>query len=171
MNRSDFRRLFRYSDNCWALLRDTLSNVPQASETCDTPFGTTSQWNTVRLLLAHSIGAEERLITVRLLRHPFLITYEERAPMDWEGLFRDHQTIRAATYAYLDGLTDADVEDETEVWRIAHGALTRADVLFHIINHENYHRGQVVMALQRHGIDPPNFDYILLKESIGEADS
>jgi len=37
-------------------------------------------------------------------------------------------------------------------------------VFFHIIHHENYHRGQVIMALQRFGVDPPNFDYILLAD-------
>jgi uncharacterized damage-inducible protein DinB len=164
MNKTDFRRLFRYSDNCWSLLGETLATVPHASETWNTRFDTTSQWNTVRLLLAHSIGAEERLITLRLQNHSLPVLYEERAASDWEGLYRDHQTIRAATYAYLDFLTDAAVEEETEVWRIAHSALTRADILFQILNHENYHRGQVVMALQRLGIDPPNFDYVLLKE-------
>ena len=163
MNQTDFRRLFRYSDRCWSLLGETLATVPHTSETWNTQFDTTSQWNTVRLLLAHSMGAEERLITVRLQNQSLPVIYEERAASDWEGLYQDHQAIRAATYAYLDSLTDATLEDETEVWRIAHTALTRADILFHILNHENYHRGQVVMALQRLGIDPPNFDYVLLK--------
>lgn len=104
------------------------------------------------------------MVTVRLQNHSLSVVYEERAAPDWEGLYRDHQTIRAATYAYLDSLTDAAVAEETEVWRIAHRALTRADILFHVLNHENYHRGQVVMVLQRFGIDPPNFDYVLLKE-------
>lgn len=164
MNKTDFRRLLRYSDNCWSLLRETLAAVPTASEAWNTPFDTTSQWNTIRLLLAHSIGAEERLITVRLQNQPLPASYEERAAPDWEGLYRDHQTVRKATYAYLDSLTDAAVEEETEVWRLADRALTQADLLFQVLNHENYHRGQVVMALQRLGIDPPNFDYILLKE-------
>jgi len=163
MNKSDFRRLFHYSDNCWSLLGETLATGPLVSQTWNTRFDTTSQWNTVRLLLAHTIGAEERLITVRLQSISLPVGYEERAALDWEGLYRDHQTIRAATYAYLDFLTDAAVEEETE-WRIGHSALTRADILFHILNHENYHRGQVVMQLQRLGIDPPNFDYVLLKE-------
>lgn len=163
MNKTDFRRLFRYSDTCWSLLGDTLTTAPQASEAWNTRFDTTSQWNTVRLLLAHSIGAEERLVTVRLQNHSLPVPYEERAAAEWEGLYRDHQTVRAATYSYLDSLTDAAVEDETEVWRIGDRPLTRADILFHILNHENYHRGQVVMALQRLGIDPPNFDYVLLK--------
>ncbi len=164
MNKTDFRRLFRYSDNCWFLLGETLATVPHASEVWNTPFDTTSQWNTVRLLLAHSIGAEERLITLRLQNHSLPVIYEERAAWDWEGLYRDQKTIRTATYAYLDTLTDVAVEETTEVARIADRTQTRSDILFHILNHENYHRGQVVMAFQRLGIDPPNFDYVFLKE-------
>src|SRR5690349_3664820 len=126
MNKTDFYRLFRYSDNCWSLLGETLASIPHASELWNTPFDTTSQWNTIRLLLAHTLGAEERLITLRLQNNSLPVTYEERAASDWEGLYRDHQTIRAATYASLDALTDADLEDETEVWRIADRALSRA---------------------------------------------
>lgn len=106
------------------------------------------------------------MITLRLQKHPLPVIYVERAASDWEGLYRDHQTIRAATYAYLDLLTDAEVEEEKEVWQTSSGGLTRADVLWHILNHENYHRGQVIMTLQRMGLDPPNFDYVLLKASL-----
>ena len=170
MNKADFHRLFRYSDNCWRLLGKTLATHPPTSATWDTPFNTTSRWNTIRVLLAHSIGAEERLITVRLQNHSLPVTYEERAASDWEGLYRDHQTIRTATYAYLDSLTDTEVGDEKEVWRVQDSILTRSDILFHILNHENYHRGQVVMRLQQLGIDPPNFDYVLLKSAANETD-
>jgi uncharacterized damage-inducible protein DinB len=170
MNKADFHRLFRYSDNCWSLLGETLATNLQASDKWDTPFDTTSRWNTIRVLLAHSIGAEERLITVRLQNHSLPVTYEERAASDWDGLYRDHLTVRAATYAYLDSLTDTEVDDEKEVWRLHRGALTRSDVLFHILNHENYHRGQVVMRLQQLGMDPPNFDYVILKSTANETD-
>ena len=163
MNKTDFRRLFRYSDNCWTLLGETLMTHPHASEIWNTPFETTSQWNTVRLLLVHSIGAEERLVAMRLQNQGLSAPYEERAALDWADLYRDYQSVRGATYAYLDSLTDAAVEDETEACRIAGVPLTRADALFHILNHENYHRGQAVMALQRLGVDPPNFDYVFLK--------
>lgn len=163
MNKADFCRLLHHSDNCWRLLGEILATGLPAAEQWETPFETTSQWNTIRLLLAHSIGAEERWITLRLQKQPLPVVYEERAAPDWNGLYQDHQTIREATYAYLNSLTDAEVEEEKEVWINDYRALTRADVLFHILNHENYHRGQVVMALQRLGMDPPNFDYAFLK--------
>jgi uncharacterized damage-inducible protein DinB len=170
MNRTDFRRLFAYSDNCWRLLGETLATCPDVWEK---PFETTSHWNTVRLLLAHTIGAEERWITLRLQNLPLPVIYEQRAALEWSGLYRDHQTVRAATYAYVERLTSAELEEEKSVemgqgeYRVR---LTRADMLFHILNHENYHRGQVITALQRFGVDPPNFDYVLLKENARPID-
>jgi len=164
MNRSDFRKLYAYSDNCWRLLGETLTANPTA---WDASFQTTSHWNSIRLLLAHSIAAEERLISVRLQNYSLPQSYEARAAATWDGLHNDQQAIRAATYAYLDSLSDEEIEEEAPVLPgMGGGALTRCDVLFHIINHENYHRGQVITSLQRIGIDPPNFDYVLLKASV-----
>ncbi|MBC8143000.1 MAG: hypothetical protein H7Y38_16370 [Armatimonadetes bacterium] len=37
---------------------------------------------------------------------------------------------------------------------------------FHILNHENYHRGQIIARLQQHGVEVPNFDYLFLKPSL-----
>jgi len=163
MNRSNFRKQLAYSDNCWRLLDETL---PASLELWDRPFETTSRWNTIRLLLAHMIGAEERWIGLRLQNIPLPVNYEERPAPTWEALYADHKAIRAATYAYLEQLTDAQLNDDTPVeltrWSQPIG-LSYADILFHILNHENYHRGQVITALQRFGMDPPDFDYVFLK--------
>ncbi len=37
------------------------------------------------------------------------------------------------------------------------------DVLFHIINHSTYHRGQIASELKHCGIEPLNTDYIFYK--------
>ena len=159
MNRSDFHTLFTYSDKCWALLGETL---PAAPEAWDTPFETTSAWNSVRMLLAHCVGAEERIVTLRLKNLALPVPYEDRAAADWTSLYEDHKTVRAATYSYITSLTDMQFE-ETVPSLAGRTDLTRADALFQILNHENYHRGEVITVLQRLGIDPPNFDYVLLK--------
>jgi len=163
MNKADFLRLFRYSDNCWDRLGDLFAATPGMADAWNTPFDTVSKWNTVRLLLAHSIGAEQRLVTTRLLHQPRSVPYEDHAASDWPDLLRDHQTTRADSYDYLESLTDLELEDDEEVWKLNGISLTRVDILFQILNHENYHRGQVVMALQRLGLDPPDFDYVLLR--------
>ncbi|RMA58046.1 DinB family protein [Ulvibacter antarcticus] len=38
-----------------------------------------------------------------------------------------------------------------------------ADILFHIINHSTYHRGQIVSALKLEGVSPAVTDYIFFK--------
>ncbi len=37
------------------------------------------------------------------------------------------------------------------------------DILFHIINHSTYHRGQIAADLRQHGIEPVVTDYIFYK--------
>jgi uncharacterized damage-inducible protein DinB len=165
MIRTDYLKLFAYSDNCWRLLGETLATAPDA---WDVSFETTSQWNSIRLLLAHCVAAEERLVTLRLRNRPLPIPYEQFAADGWDGLYSDQQAIRAETYAYLASLSDSEIEGAEIVVpaTVERGAWTRSDVLFHVLNHENYHRGQVIMVLQRLGYDPPNFDYVLLRPSM-----
>ena len=161
MTIADFRRLFTYSDNCRALLCDTLATHP---DTLHDPFTTTSPFASIAALLAHSVGAEERWITWRIGGVSLPLRYEERAAPTLDGLCRDAQTIRDQTYAFLAPLSDPDLERPiTMVWGEpeVETTFTVGEILFHILNHENYHRAQIVMELQRRGVDPPNFDYVL----------
>jgi uncharacterized damage-inducible protein DinB len=34
------------------------------------------------------------------------------------------------------------------------------DILYHILNHSNYHRAQIVMDLKQHGLESPSFNFI-----------
>lgn len=38
-----------------------------------------------------------------------------------------------------------------------------SEILFHIINHSTYHRGQIISDMKLSGIDPLNTDYIFYK--------
>ncbi len=40
---------------------------------------------------------------------------------------------------------------------------TVRDILFHVINHSTYHRGQVATEFRLHGLEPLATDYILFK--------
>jgi uncharacterized damage-inducible protein DinB len=40
---------------------------------------------------------------------------------------------------------------------------TVGDILFHIVNHSTYHRGQIASDFKDSGIEPLNTDYILFK--------
>ncbi len=53
---------------------------------------------------------------------------------------------------------------------IAYSTSTRAkysnkvrDILFHVVNHSTYHRGQLAMDMRRSGIEPLSTDYIFYK--------
>lgn len=37
------------------------------------------------------------------------------------------------------------------------------DILFHIINHSTYHRGQIALDFRQNGVEPINSDYIYYK--------
>lgn len=42
------------------------------------------------------------------------------------------------------------------------------DVLFHVINHSTYHRGQIATDIKNNGLEPINTDYIFYKRKIEE---
>lgn len=37
------------------------------------------------------------------------------------------------------------------------------DILYHILNHSNYHRAQIALELRKNGIQPPTFNFISFK--------
>lgn len=37
------------------------------------------------------------------------------------------------------------------------------DMLFHVINHSTYHRGQIAFIMRQHGLEPISSDYIFYK--------
>ena len=163
MTRTDFDQWLAYSDACNRLLQETLNAAPQFF---DTPFETESDFHSVREIFAHIVGSEERWIKSRIQGQIIPMTYEQRAADTIAGLFADAAQIRAETRAYLSSLTDADFEKSVELafprWNFQR-TLTIAEIMFQILTHETYHRGQIAMTLQRQGVDTPNFDYVFLK--------
>lgn len=154
----DIQDLITYSNNCRAVLRETLEANPAAFTA---EIQTMSQYNSVRLLLAHSIGAEERWIE-RRIHDRDIVNYEERAGTTVGDIYADWEVIRERTTAYVD---HCGPDDLARTYTISLGpkelTLTVEQMLFQIFNHETHHRGQISMALQQMGVDPPNFDYVL----------
>lgn len=154
----DIRDLLVYSNNCRAALRETLEANP---EVLDRPIGTMSRYNTVRLLLAHSMAAEERWIEKRIGGRE-IVDYEERAGATVAALYDDWDAIRERTVAFMDGLGPDDLAHTLHLTLGSRElAVTVEQVLFQIFNHETHHRAQISMALQQMGVDPPDFDYVL----------
>ena len=159
----DFDTLFAYSDACRELLRDVLL---QHEELFTRSFPTTSRFDTVRKLLAHCVAAEERWVTVRIHGEALPVSYEDRAADTVEGLFADAQAVRSVTDKLRRGLDGDSLGRIVSVPLMSRDAvleLSLSDIFFHILNHENFHRGQALLLLRQYGVDPPDLDYVLLK--------
>ena len=158
----DICRLLLYAENGRRLLRETLAAHPEA---WDRPFETLADYATIQQIAAHMVGAEQRWTSQRLYNEPRPPRYEEQAAQTLEGVFGDWDVARART---LDFAERADAAALARVITVAMPqwgetvTLTIKEVLFHVVNHQTWHLGQVSMALQRMGIDPPNFDYPFL---------
>ena len=162
----DIRQIMVYADNSRKLLRQTLA---EHTEIFDRPFQTISGYSSVRLLIAHIIGAEERWIATRIGLKTVEIDYESRASDTVDGIFEDWDCVRARTHAFVHSVDTAGLEGLIPVslpkW--GYESNMRVDqILFHVFNHQVYHIGQISMALQHFGIDPPNFDFVFLHKEL-----
>lgn len=159
----DIRRPLAYADNARTLLRQTLAAHPQ---TLDQPFEMAAARTSIGELIAHLIGAEQRLILGWLLGNERPPLYEDEAAQTLDGLFSDWDAIRARTLAFAEG---ADATSLAQVVTTgmpqldATETLTAEEVLLHLCNHQTWHLGQISLAWQQIGVDPPNFDYVLLR--------
>ncbi|MDQ2800410.1 MAG: NUDIX domain-containing protein, partial [Armatimonadota bacterium] len=148
--------------------RETLAAHPGV---LDKPFETIAQYSPISQLVAHMIGAEQRLTQERLYQEERPPRYEEQAAKTQEVLFADWDTIRARTLTFAER-ADTDALARVVVFGLPQMGetmeVTVEEVLLHICNHQTWHLGQVSMALQQMGIDPPNFDYVLLREPARE---
>ncbi|MBC7804638.1 MAG: DinB family protein [Akkermansiaceae bacterium] len=165
MTLADFDTLFAHSDVCREQLRDVLL---RHEELFARPFPTTSRYDTIQKLMAHCVGAEERWITVRIRGETLPVVYEDRAADTVEGLFADAGTVRGVTDDFRRSLDKDSLRRMISIrlpQRDAELELSLSDIFFHILNHENFHRGQVILSLRQFGVDPPDFDYVLLKSA------
>jgi uncharacterized damage-inducible protein DinB len=162
-------RLFHYSEWCQARLEETLS---QNDALLHRGFETTSKFDTIAKLLAHSLAAEERWLVMRLGHAPISRMYEDRAPETLKELFADARAIRENTRQFVARQTP---ESLAAVSEIELGSVTLKlsveDVLYHVLHHESWHRAQISMALQQFGVDPPNFDFCFIGRTVGASPS
>ena len=163
MGAMDVRRLLAYTDSARLLIRQTLEAHPEA---LDRRIHTTGSYRTIRELVAHLIGAEQRWTIGRLYGEPRPPRYEDAPAGTLAGLFTDWETIRARTRTFV---SEADADTLARVISFVippEGetvSLTLEEVLFQVCNHQTWHLGQISMVLQQMGADPPDFDYVLLR--------
>jgi uncharacterized damage-inducible protein DinB len=153
--------LITYSNQCRKQIHETLSEIEETDNTVlHRAFVTTSTFNTIAKLLAHMTGAEERWLLVRMQGNTVPTPYEDRAPTMRFDLEADADKLRKETVAFLATQTPETLTKVREIQLPGRTVLmTTEEVIFHVLNHESWHRGQIVSLLQQWGFDPPNFDY------------
>lgn len=152
----NIRMLMRY--NAWAngRLFDALTSLPtgQATARRATGFGTmvntlSHSWVVDQIWQAHLEGRS----------HGFTQRNTETEPA-LETLRAGQTTLDAWYVAHADGLSET-AHDELVNFRFVDGgagAMTRGDILLHVVNHKTYHRGYVADMLYQAGSRPPVMD-------------
>jgi uncharacterized damage-inducible protein DinB len=156
------KQQLEYADNTRRLLHSILR---ENAAVFATPIETLGAHKSFRALVTHIAGAEERWVVGRLGGTAIAVRFEDRAPADGDGVFHDWEGIRAKTHAHISALDKSGLGGLVPVklpqWGFD-GKMTVEQILFQVFNHQTFHLGQVSMALQQLGIDPPFFDYVLL---------
>ncbi len=158
----DIHVLLTYSEGCRVLLRETLRSYPDA---LTATFATRGEYKSIRELLAHMIGAEERWVQQRLEAGPRPSRYEERAALDLDGLYADWDGFRRRLVGYVEThapLPARQITFSLPQWGHDTDTLSDEAIVFHLLNHQQWHLGQISLLLQQQDIDPPNFDFPLL---------
>ncbi len=150
------RMLVRY--NAWANARlfSALAALPEGQATAPRATGFGNMINTLNhayvvdlIWRAHLQGRD----------HGFTSRITEKEP-SMQDLQAAQTSLDQWYIDYADALTDA-AHDEVVHFRFVDGgagAMTRGDMLLHIVNHKTYHRGYVADMLYQAGSRPPGMD-------------
>lgn len=93
---------------------------------------------------------------------------ETHPPLD--ELWQYQQVMDDWYVAYAEGLTEEQLSEIVHFTFVGggEGAMSRADILMHIVNHGNYHRGFVGDMFYQAGVTPPATDYpVFLRDAEG----
>ena len=152
---------------------------------------TYTEWANARVLGAvEKLSPEELLRDVRISHRSILGTLLHIAGADWLWLERWHgnspmgqhvwagwtpddarslqqvrekwETVVSRRNAYLDSISDADLDREFEYRRFTGEAysLPLGHQMQHVVNHATLHRGQIVGMVRQLGIEPPTTDLL-----------
>ena len=151
------RELFNY--NYWARDRQLEACAAVSQEGFVRPMG--NSFSSLRDTLAHLVGAE----------WVWLERWRGRSPtkMPVADEFRDLQAVRERWHAveqgvrgYLAGLKEEALPCPLNYRNLEGKAWTYPlwRALFHVVNHQTYHRGQVTTLLRQLGAQPPQVDFL-----------
>lgn len=144
-----FQSLYKYNHWCNEQMISLIEEHPEAySERAQTLIG--------HMLNTHHIWTSRLKRVDR--KHGVWDTFkiEELAPYNQENFDESMYVLDRFDYEYL--LTYVNTINETHTRRVK-------DILFHIINHSTYHRGQLMTELKLNGAMPIPLDFTYYKES------
>ncbi len=156
MTIDEARELFGYGSWATALMISVAEALTR--EQIEAPA--TSSFPSIGATLAHIVGAEWL----------WLRRWQGESPPSmpiWTGtstlpeIKAELATVEAERAAFLDRLTDADLEGVVS-YRGFDGktfAHPLGQLMRHVVNHSTYHRGQLATLLRQLGQAPPNTDF------------
>lgn len=147
-----FEELFTYSHHCNQQLATVLS---EQSEKIDV-----KSMN----LFSHMLNAHQ-IWNNRILGQPMGCTVWESRPSDAFVAIDRHNYEQTLTLLDRSELTD-NITYKTSDGRPFHN--TVGNILFHVVNHSTYHRGQLALLFRQNGMEPLVTDYIFYKRSMPE---
>jgi uncharacterized damage-inducible protein DinB len=153
--KDSIRELHGWTHESLDILLAHIANVP--AERLREPlagFGIATVWKQ----LVHIVEGEE--FWVCDLRDMARLQWGEKDCAGMEVLLAEKERVRLATRAYLDGLSDAELNRTLTVrpkkWV---GELkSPAFILLHVVTHTFHHKGQVVAMLRTLGYPAPDTD-------------
>ena len=157
MTRDDLDDLLSYSEWATARLLDAAALDP---EVWARDLG--GSIPTVGGTLAHVVGSEWLWLQRWMGEAPTAAPTWIADPTP-DGLREARADVERQRAAFVDGLTDADL-DAPLTYTLFSGAvqtLPLREVLLHTAFHSMYHRGQVASMLRRLGAAPPATDYLV----------
>jgi len=159
------RELFDY--NYWARDRQLEACAALTEEQFLRPMG--SSYSSVRDTLAHLLFAEWVWLERWLGRSPTKLSGADYAAEKFPTLesVRDGwHTVEGNMRSYLLGLQDSALERplsytnfKGERWTYPLG-----QTLFHLFNHQTYHRGQITTLLRQLGAAAPAIDFLVARD-------
>ncbi|MSQ88340.1 MAG: damage-inducible protein DinB [Betaproteobacteria bacterium] len=169
MNRRDARMLARY--NAWAnkLIFDAVAGLPEgeAVKPRQSLFKNmvhmlNHNYVIDRIFQAHLEGREHDYAARNTPDHP---------PLD--ALWSAQQGVDAWYIAWSDTLTEAALAQSVHFTFVGggQGAMTRGEILLHIVNHTSYHRGFVAQMFYEVPARPPTTDLpVFLRDAPPQLD-
>ena len=159
MQRSDeLRDLYAFNRWANARMRGAVTELTEADYTRDMK----SSHPSVRDTWLHIMASE----WVWLAR--WLGTSPKEMPPEWKAYDREQvaaewQAVEAAQRAFVDKLTDADLEKSIEYVNFAGQRYAQPlwHLMRHMVNHSTYHRGQIITMIRQLGGNAVATDLVL----------